>query len=332
MFEGDPKLTLGPNGSNLEFKGGQPVMDTGLSNHVLISLFTAPGWVGNHLIKDPARKIGSNVEEEARKPITKTSMNKVRQAIVRAVESDKIKSLDVDVSNPSGHRRTAEIKVQGAGGSPPDMATIFTDLVREYNTDKNNVHYQVRVFDDFNRDDGSLGGNWSDFGTDIMGGTFFDGALGILSGKVYRVTGSEISGALYTAKSFGPDQYVELQLPAVTSMLNNTIFLFFLRASTSNPGYAMSLSMTPSGYYGAYLFAFDEVDGTDIVLAGPETGHANDNDIVRFQVVDNLLTGFVGGTEIISVADSLLTDGYPGIGGDFSDSGYGVDNFEAGDL
>ena len=52
IFSGDPYLTLGPDGSRLHYIGGQPVMDQGLENLAMISIFSGEEWAGNTLIKD----------------------------------------------------------------------------------------------------------------------------------------------------------------------------------------------------------------------------------------------------------------------------------------
>jgi phage gp46-like protein len=57
LYDGDPRIFMDDgDGSYLLFKGGQPVMDSGLENAVFISLFTTLdppesvlGWCGNYL-------------------------------------------------------------------------------------------------------------------------------------------------------------------------------------------------------------------------------------------------------------------------------------------
>ena len=52
IFSGDPKIILTPYGANLDYEGGQPVMDQGMENQALLSLFTAPVPAGTPSI-DP---------------------------------------------------------------------------------------------------------------------------------------------------------------------------------------------------------------------------------------------------------------------------------------
>lgn len=86
LFEGDPRLFLDENGSSLKFVGGQPVMDGGLENAVLISLFTKQGWIGNTVFPDAAVHIGSDYENSFRKVITITAILDIKQAAERALQ------------------------------------------------------------------------------------------------------------------------------------------------------------------------------------------------------------------------------------------------------
>lgn len=107
-YQGDPKMILDEQGSDLVFRGGQPVMDRGLENAALISLQTRPGWAGNILFRKPSEKIGSKYELSLEQPITITSLNTVRNAAKEALQwllDQKIASkIEVAVSNPTGQR------------------------------------------------------------------------------------------------------------------------------------------------------------------------------------------------------------------------------------
>lgn len=107
MYQGDPRIILGPDGSRLQFIGGQPLMDKGLENRAIISLFTSPGWCGNKFMKT---HIGSDFETECNKPITRQQLNRIREAAERALGGDAV----VTVSNPSGHRLAVHIKIAGS--------------------------------------------------------------------------------------------------------------------------------------------------------------------------------------------------------------------------
>lgn len=99
-LQGDPKIYLTSNGATLKFEGGQPIMDGGLENYVFISLFTRLGWCGNTLARQESEKIGSLFEAEANKPITRTSLNNIRQAAVSALVGPLFGEVNVQVTNP----------------------------------------------------------------------------------------------------------------------------------------------------------------------------------------------------------------------------------------
>lgn len=111
-FQGDPKLYLDPDGSELKFINGQPQMDRGLENQVLISLFTDLDWAGNALLDNP---IGSRFEAECREPITVSMLNDVRAEGLQALKSDVFGDIEVEVTNPSsrGLDVTAQLKPVG---------------------------------------------------------------------------------------------------------------------------------------------------------------------------------------------------------------------------
>lgn len=122
IFQGDPRLVLDENGADLPFRGGQPIMDRGLENLVLISLFTKPGWAGNVLFPDENQKIGSDFEDSTNQAITLQSLNDTRQAALEALKNDAFADVDVEVTNPVSTRRDILIKI-----SPPgrDQQTLL---------------------------------------------------------------------------------------------------------------------------------------------------------------------------------------------------------------
>jgi phage gp46-like protein len=119
IFQGDPKIYITLNGANLDFRGGQPVMDQGLENYALLQLFTKSGWIGNALFSDPNQKIGSDFEEANKAPITVSSLNDVRDAAEKAlqimVDSGLASEIIVDTTNPSGSIRQTNILIRPVG-------------------------------------------------------------------------------------------------------------------------------------------------------------------------------------------------------------------------
>ena len=114
MIQGDPKLILTADGSALQFTGGRPLTDRGLENLALISLFTRPGWVGNQIVKTP---IGSDFEEAASQPITRRSINQVRDAAIKALDDPLFGTVRVEVRNPNGYRLNVDILIQRTGAT-----------------------------------------------------------------------------------------------------------------------------------------------------------------------------------------------------------------------
>lgn len=84
--QGDPALILDGDGSDIEIKGGQPVMDQGIRNATLISMFTRQGWWANHMFRKPEQRLGSDFEEVAGQAITVTAIRQIGAAAQRALK------------------------------------------------------------------------------------------------------------------------------------------------------------------------------------------------------------------------------------------------------
>jgi hypothetical protein len=125
IFSGDPYLTLGVDGSELHYKGGQPVMDQGIENQALIALFTSKGWAGNALFEDINQQIGSDFIEAANQPITLQSLVDIEQAALRALESPLFGNITVTVTNPESSIIKVEITIE-----PPGQDSAIIILTR----------------------------------------------------------------------------------------------------------------------------------------------------------------------------------------------------------
>ena len=112
-FQGDPKIIIDADGANMLFRGGQPLMDQGLENYAMISLFTHEGWVGNYLIDDTDQHVGSAFEKTAKGTIRLSTLNDVKQAGEKALSG--IGNASLEVSNPSSSQIIVKalIKPQG---------------------------------------------------------------------------------------------------------------------------------------------------------------------------------------------------------------------------
>ena len=112
MTQGDPRLILTENGSSLQFIGGVVLLDRGLENMALISLFTQPGWVGNNLL---ANQVGSGFEKAVDQPITRRALNEIRDAAEKALDSPLFGTVTATVRNPQAHRLEVRILIERLG-------------------------------------------------------------------------------------------------------------------------------------------------------------------------------------------------------------------------
>jgi len=124
LYQGDPRLVLTENGSKIVFKGGQTVMDKGIENLALISLFTRQGWAGNTLFTDPNQKIGSDFIDASLEPITLTSLNNVRDAALKALDSPLFGEVEIEVSNPTSYQLKVDITIKPPGEDPQSIILL----------------------------------------------------------------------------------------------------------------------------------------------------------------------------------------------------------------
>jgi hypothetical protein len=124
-YQGDPKLILSENGATMRFSGGQPVMDQGLENFVLISLFSGPGWVGNFFIRNQSEKIGSDFEDKALGTRTLSSLRLVQDAGEKALTNTLFEDVQVTVINPQNNFLQADFLLK-----PPNQDEQKLKLTR----------------------------------------------------------------------------------------------------------------------------------------------------------------------------------------------------------
>ena len=115
IYQGDPKIILTEDGATLKYVGGQPVMDDGLENLALISLFTQEGWAGNDLFNDTDQKIGSGFELSTQQPITLQALNDIRQAGENALKNPVFGQVTVTVENPNSYRLNITFRIEPPG-------------------------------------------------------------------------------------------------------------------------------------------------------------------------------------------------------------------------
>jgi phage gp46-like protein len=127
--QGDPKIKIDKDGADLVFRGGQPIMDSGLENAVLISLFSGAQWFGN-AFSLPSSRIESRFYALSLKPITVSRLAELERAakadLKGLVSAGAIADPFVRASNPSGDRIIVELTI-----SPPG-AEAETILLSRY--------------------------------------------------------------------------------------------------------------------------------------------------------------------------------------------------------
>jgi phage gp46-like protein len=125
-YQGDIKIYIDEDGADFKFIDGQPVMDSGLVNSTLISLFTdienerGHEWFGNTLL--PAEnRIGSDFEAVGQQNITADNLadleNATRRALQWQLDNNYISDLEVVVTNPVGYSRDVKIVQYQPDGS-----------------------------------------------------------------------------------------------------------------------------------------------------------------------------------------------------------------------
>lgn len=137
IYEGDPKLILGPSGSKFVYKGGQPVMDRGVENSMSIDLGTKAagvnsnqnGWVGNFLIRSQDQKIGTDYQDTVDNiPITLAGLAIAEQAAKAALKGSLYGNVESNASNPSADTIVNEITVSPPAGAFKFFTKSFSQL------------------------------------------------------------------------------------------------------------------------------------------------------------------------------------------------------------
>ena len=132
IFQGDPKIFLGPDGAYLSFTGGQSIMDGGIENLVTFSLFGGDWW-GNDLFQNPDTHLNSDFEDALKGPVTLQQLTDVEQAGERALENPAIGSSEFTANNPSGSIIAYTGKVFAPGGeeTPISLFNHFGNWVNQ---------------------------------------------------------------------------------------------------------------------------------------------------------------------------------------------------------
>jgi hypothetical protein len=118
-FQGDPRVFIDANGATLKFKDGQPVMDRGLENTVLMSWFSKK-WFGNVFIRDENQQLNGTFEDAHRQPVTITGLSDRENAagtdLDPLVASGTIAKYAVETTNTIDNKVTTTAVISPPGG------------------------------------------------------------------------------------------------------------------------------------------------------------------------------------------------------------------------
>jgi phage gp46-like protein len=101
--------------ADFRYIAGNPVMDQGVRNAAIISLFTDEGWGGNVFLP-PESRIGSDFNKLCKGTITLSRLADIENAAVRALQSKLFPKVEAEARNPDGDHLEVNIKI-GSGGS-----------------------------------------------------------------------------------------------------------------------------------------------------------------------------------------------------------------------
>ena len=103
------------NGAEFKYVGGNPIMDQGVHNAALISLYTRQGWCGN-IFLPPESRIGSDFEKTCEGSLTLSKLADVERAAELALASPLFPEVRAKARNPNSDTLEVNIKI-GPGGA-----------------------------------------------------------------------------------------------------------------------------------------------------------------------------------------------------------------------
>lgn len=129
-FDGEPRLCLVEGGTTWDVRGGQPVMDAGHENGVLISLLTKANWWGNYVLENKYRLPDSNFDNLMEGPIIRSTLIDSEKEVVRVlqylVEQKVVSKITASIYLDSTGAPVANIEIHGIEG------TIETFYLRKH--------------------------------------------------------------------------------------------------------------------------------------------------------------------------------------------------------
>lgn len=132
QFDGDVAYLLTPDGGQIIYQGGQPIMDAGgLENAVNISLFTGLGWWANALNEnEPDKQIGSDFEERTRPKAINTAYlrdveDAARDALKWMINQKIVQTIEANATWPELNQVNLALLITKPSG---DIVTIRYEL------------------------------------------------------------------------------------------------------------------------------------------------------------------------------------------------------------
>jgi len=118
-YQGDPKIWITKDGAEIVVRNGQPIMDAGLENAVLMSLFTIEDWFGNVLFDRINERIGGRFQKTGNEPVTLSGLNDRSNAaevdLEWMIEEGILSSVEAISRNPTGSYVETEIELTPLG-------------------------------------------------------------------------------------------------------------------------------------------------------------------------------------------------------------------------
>ena len=116
-YSGDPRIILTPEGADIDYEGGQPIMDQGLENQSIIQLFTDSDWIGN-LLLESRYQVGSKFEASIDgQALTLSGLAATENLATIALTSPAFPELTVTATNPQSDRVKLVVTL-GPGQAP----------------------------------------------------------------------------------------------------------------------------------------------------------------------------------------------------------------------
>lgn len=153
--------------------------------------------------------------------------------------------------------------------------------------------------DDFNRADSStLGANWTSHGSDMPQ---------VIGNQAGSKSGSSISGAYWTADTFGGDQFSEVVIPAIPA---SACWVGVTVREIGTSGYLL-IAFNNAGTLEMRIYREDA--GSYTQLQGNNVSFAP-GDVMRLEVLGTTLTAKLNGVSVMTPpTDSTYASGAPGI-------------------